>query len=100
MSRAFYPILQGDRESGKSTLIRHLKGEEDEEVFEAPNANGTMSKSVGTGTDDLSPNDKRSSNDLALSYTYVEVKDDEGIKNTFYVEIFNFKDIMLHGKML
>jgi hypothetical protein len=34
-------------------------------------------KSVGTGTEDSSPNDKRSNNDLALSYTFVEVKDDE-----------------------
>ncbi|RIA95346.1 dynein light intermediate chain-domain-containing protein [Glomus cerebriforme] len=70
-------LILGDRDSGKSALIRHLKGVEDEETFEAPNANGTMSKSVGTGTDDISSSDKQSKNDLALSYTFVEVKDDE-----------------------
>ncbi|GBC09418.1 hypothetical protein RclHR1_08850001 [Rhizophagus clarus] len=70
-------LILGDRESGKSALIRHLKGVEDEETFEVPNANGTMSKSVGTGTDDNSPVDKHSNNELALSYTFVEVKDDE-----------------------
>ena len=73
----FSPQIQGDRESGKSTLIRHLKGEEDEETFEVLNANGTMTKSTGTGTEDSSPSDKRSNNDLALSYTFVEVKDDD-----------------------
>ena len=38
-----------------------------------------MSKSVGTGTDDSSPSDiqRLNNNDLALSYTFVEVKDDE-----------------------
>ncbi|CAG8698939.1 15715_t:CDS:2, partial [Funneliformis mosseae] len=55
----------------------HLKGEEDEEVYEGLNANGTMSKSIGTGTDDPPTNDKRSNSDLALSYTFIEVKDDE-----------------------
>ncbi|CAG8571924.1 3151_t:CDS:10 [Diversispora eburnea] len=66
-------LILGDRESGKSTLIRHLKGEEDEDVYEA---NGSVSKSVGTDTDDL-VNQKLSHNDLALSYTFVEVKDDD-----------------------
>ncbi|CAB4486647.1 dynein light intermediate chain [Rhizophagus irregularis] len=70
-------LILGDRESGKTALIRHLKGVEDEETFEVPNANGTMSKSVGTGTDDSSPIDKHPNNELALSYTFVEVKDDE-----------------------
>lgn len=36
-----------------------------------------MSKNMGTGTDDSSPIDKHSNNELALSYTFVEVKDDE-----------------------
>ncbi|RHZ89821.1 hypothetical protein Glove_9g161 [Diversispora epigaea] len=66
-------LILGDRDSGKSTLIRHLKGEEDEDVYEA---NGSVSKSVGTDTDDL-VNQKLSHNDLALSYTFVEVKDDD-----------------------
>ncbi|CAI2173279.1 16252_t:CDS:2 [Funneliformis geosporum] len=70
-------LILGDRDSGKSTLIRQLKGEEDEEVYEGLNANGTMSKSVGTGTDDPPTNDKRSNSDLALSYTFIEVKDDD-----------------------
>lgn len=70
-------LILGDRDSGKSTLIRHLKGEEDEEVYEGLNANGTMSKSIGTGTDDPPTNDKRSNSDLALSYTFIEVKDDD-----------------------
>ncbi|CAG8435905.1 682_t:CDS:2 [Funneliformis caledonium] len=60
-------LILGDRDSGKSTLIRHLKGEEDEEVYEGLNANGTMSKSIGTGTDDPPTNDKRSNSDLALN---------------------------------
>ncbi|CAH1761360.1 7243_t:CDS:10 [Entrophospora sp. SA101] len=33
-------LILGDRESGKSTLIRHLKGEEEEDAFEAPMVNG------------------------------------------------------------
>lgn len=72
-------LILGDKESGKSTFIRHLKGEEVEEDFEVPNSNGTMSKSVGTGTDESSPSDNKrlNPNDLALSYTFVEVKDDE-----------------------
>jgi len=70
-------LILGDRDSGKSALIRHLKGVQDEETFEVPNANGTMSKSIGIGTDDNSPVNKLSTNELALSYTFVEVKDDE-----------------------
>lgn len=77
----FILLIQGDRESGKSALIRHLKGVEDEETFEVPNANGTMSKSIGTGTDDNSPVDN---NELALSYTFVEVKDDEAEGSSQY----------------
>nr|CAG8524817.1 2988_t:CDS:10 [Entrophospora candida] len=33
-------LILGDRESGKTTLIRHLKGEEEEDAFEAPMVNG------------------------------------------------------------
>ncbi|CAG8547278.1 13685_t:CDS:2 [Acaulospora colombiana] len=69
-------LILGDRESGKSTLIRHLKGEEDEDVYEVPEVNGSASKDVGIGTDDTS-NKKPSQNDFALSYTFVEIKDDE-----------------------
>lgn len=44
-----------------------------------------MSKSVGTGTDDSSPIDKHSNNELALSYTFVEVKDDEAEGSSHYI---------------
>ncbi|GBC13143.2 dynein light intermediate chain-domain-containing protein [Rhizophagus irregularis DAOM 181602=DAOM 197198] len=60
-------LILGDRESGKTALIRHLKGVEDEETFEVPNAN-------------------------ALSYTFVEVKDDEAEDTLTRLGIYQLAD--------
>ncbi|CAJ0828560.1 968_t:CDS:2 [Entrophospora sp. SA101] len=72
-------LILGDRESGKSTLIRHLKGEEEEDAFEAPMVNGgALPNGVKNEADEKNEFEKKTKdNDLALSFTYVEVKDDE-----------------------
>ncbi|RIB08328.1 dynein light intermediate chain-domain-containing protein [Gigaspora rosea] len=62
-------LILGDRESGKSTLIRQLKGEKDEEVYEV---NG-----VSKDAEENDNFNKKHHSDLALSYTFTEVKDDE-----------------------
>jgi len=62
-------LILGDRESGKSTLIRQLKGEKDEEVYEV---NG-----VSKDAEENDSFNKKHHSDLALSYTFTEVKDDE-----------------------
>ncbi|CAG8597025.1 4447_t:CDS:2, partial [Scutellospora calospora] len=67
-------LILGDRESGKSTLIRHLKGEKDEEVYEV---NGSVSKGTDTSADENSNFNQKRLNDLALSYTFTEVKEDD-----------------------
>nr|CAG8490914.1 3735_t:CDS:10 [Entrophospora candida] len=72
-------LILGDRESGKTTLIRHLKGEEEEDAFEAPMVNGgALPNGVKNEADEKNEFEKKTKdNDLALSFTYVEVKDDE-----------------------
>ncbi|CAG8725000.1 10819_t:CDS:2, partial [Dentiscutata erythropus] len=62
-------LILGDRESGKSTLIRHLKGEKDEEVYEV---NG-----VSKDAEENNNFSQKHHSELALSYTFTEVKDDE-----------------------
>lgn len=57
---------QGDKESGKSTLISYLKGEDDSD----------RNSSLNKAEDELSKGDNQS-NDLALSYTFVDIDDDE-----------------------
>ncbi|KAG9303822.1 hypothetical protein G9A89_018719 [Geosiphon pyriformis] len=66
-------LILGDRESGKSNLISQLKGEGDE-LFEVAVPNGVAAKSIGVGPEDPSSK-QRQKNDLALSYTYLEIKD-------------------------
>src|SRR5687768_3727316 len=69
----------GDPSSGKSTLIHNLKRDH-KEVLTPP---GTNSVSVGTGTTTLGMNTSshdaaaKDKSELALSYTYTDVKDDE-----------------------
>ncbi|CAG8588105.1 20573_t:CDS:2 [Racocetra persica] len=65
-------LILGDRESGKSTLIRHLKGEKDEEIYEVNNA----SKGTDTNSEESENYNQKHHSDLALSYTFTEVKDD------------------------
>ncbi|KAL1918526.1 uncharacterized protein VTP21DRAFT_3186 [Calcarisporiella thermophila] len=64
-------LVLGDTHSGKSTLIRHLKLEEPD----------SSSHDVGTGTeeDKNGPNatDGDKKNEMALSYTFSDVKDEE-----------------------
>ena len=61
---------QGDKESGKSTLISYLKGEDD--FFETSDRNNGLNKA-----EDESPKGDNQNNDLALSYTFVDIDDDE-----------------------
>lgn len=69
----FCCLFKGDRESGKSTLIRHLKGEKDEEIYEVNNA----SKGSGANAEDNEIYNQKHHSELALSYTFTEVKDDD-----------------------
>ncbi|CAG8513588.1 12728_t:CDS:2 [Racocetra fulgida] len=66
-------LFKGDRESGKSTLIRHLKGEKDEEIYEVNNA----SKGTDANAEESENYNQKHHSDLALSYTFTEVKDDD-----------------------
>jgi dynein light intermediate chain 1 len=56
-------IILGDKESGKSTLISYLKGEDD--FFETSDRNNGLNKA-----EDESPKGDNQNNDLALSYTF------------------------------
>ncbi|CAG8562847.1 241_t:CDS:2 [Paraglomus occultum] len=62
-------IILGDKESGKSTLISYLKGEDD---FETSDRNNSLNKA-----EDGLPRGDYQNNDLALSYTFVDIDDEE-----------------------
>uniref|UniRef100_A0A1D1YDT5 Dynein light intermediate chain n=1 Tax=Anthurium amnicola TaxID=1678845 RepID=A0A1D1YDT5_9ARAE len=64
-------IILGDKESGKSTLISYLKGEDDSD----------RNSSLNKAEDELSKGDHQS-NDLALSYTFIDIDDDEAEDDT------------------
>jgi len=62
-------IILGDKEAGKSTLISYLKGEDD---FETSDRNSSLNKA-----EDGLPRGDYQNNDLALSYTFVDIDDEE-----------------------
>ncbi|KAJ1968808.1 hypothetical protein IWQ62_001015 [Dispira parvispora] len=77
-------LVLGDPQSGKSTLIRHMQHIAST-VFTptTPAAGSNFSHSVSTGTDDTLGNGatpdvpESKTDDLALAYTYIDVKDDD-----------------------
>ncbi|CAG8481177.1 4233_t:CDS:2 [Ambispora gerdemannii] len=70
-------LILGDRGSGKSTLIKQFKGENHEEEIlpngvTAKTANNSNTKN---NNEEAATNEVRQKNDLALSYTYIDIKD-------------------------
>lgn len=70
-------LILGDPQTGKSTLIHHLKYGMNPVV----NADGTTTVESGIGTLDKDEEDENG-NELALSYTFAEVTDEEN-EDTF-----------------
>ncbi|CAG8533186.1 10213_t:CDS:2 [Ambispora leptoticha] len=75
-------LILGDRDSGKSSLIKQFKGENREEKI-LPN--GVTAKTAGDNSnnkEETDTNEVHKKNDLALSYTYLDIKDKDEAEDT------------------